>query len=50
MVAKAITEVRKPGAEGKVASVPYVFQLITQTVSLVWHSRPFSFLLRGALS
>jgi len=32
-VAKAMTEVRKPGGNSKVASVPYVFQIETETVN-----------------
>jgi len=32
-VAKAMTEVRKLGSHSNVASVPFVFQLETQTVS-----------------
>jgi len=33
-VAKAKTEVRKPGGNRKVVNVPLVFQLETQTVSI----------------
>jgi len=33
MVAKAMTEVREPGANSKVASAPFVFQLKTRMVS-----------------
>jgi len=29
MVAKAMTKVKKPGANSKIASVPFVFQLET---------------------
>jgi len=36
-----MTEVRKPGANSKVASMPFVFQLETQTVTHQWFSDIF---------